>query len=142
MGSYGMWKLLTFSWLVTLVIADKGSPKAHGCQLLPVFKTFPSKYYPNKCSLTVPAFLCAGFCESKADPFKAVQREDHKDVWEIKFREDCECCSPPVNMVKVAVIENWNLQCTDGVPRNETVHLQMSTKCSCSQCRASLPLFN
>ena len=135
-----MWKVLTFSWVVTLVIADNGSPKSHGCQLLPVFKTFPSKFYPNDCSLTIPAFICGGFCESKADPGKAKQSKEHKDVWEIQFKEDCECCIPPTNRVNTHVIKEWNLQCTDGVSRNETVYLQMPTTCACSQCRASLPV--
>lgn len=136
--------MLVLLWLALLVIAesDSSSPspapnaQTYGCQLLPVLKHFPSRLYPKNCSLTVPFFVCAGFCESSVEPYRARKKAQH-DVYEIQFRGDCKCCTPVTRSVQPAEIKEWKLNCKEGIQRNETVHLRMVGECSCTQCRDS-----
>lgn len=137
--------MLVLLWLALLLIAESDSsapslaPSArkYGCQLLPVLKHFPSRLYPEECSLTVPFFVCAGFCESSVEPHRA-KKKAQNDVYEIQFREDCKCCTPVPRSVQPAEIKEWKLNCTGGIQRNETVNLRMVGECSCTQCRDSV----
>ena len=135
-------RILIVSWLVTLVIANELGldAKDYDCQLLPVVKKFPSRMYPEQCSLTIPTYICAGFCTSSVDPVKAKRRKDQKDIWEIQLKEDCGCCIPTNNRINTAFVRVWKLDCLDGVERNESVTIQWPSRCSCMQCRASLRL--
>ena len=135
--------LLIVSWLVTLVIAKELellTAKNYDCQLLPIVRKLASRIYPQECSLTVPTYVCAGFCESTAEPVKARKSKIYRDVWQIQFKENCDCCIPTNNRVNTAVVKEWKLDCLDGVERNESVVLQWPSNCSCTQCRASLRL--
>ena len=133
--------LFIVSWLVSLVIADNNlnlNARTYGCQLLPIVRGFSSRLYPQDCSLTVPTYVCAGFCESSVEPVKARRSREYDDVWQIQFKEDCGCCIPTNNRINTAVVKEWKLECLDGVDRNETVTLQWPSSCSCTQCRNSL----
>lgn len=132
--------LLIVSWLVTLVVANniKLDARTYGCQLLPVLKTVNSRLYPEDCTLTIPAYVCAGFCESSVQPVKARKSRKYKDVWQVQFKEDCGCCIPTNNRINTALIKEWKLDCLGGAERNESVTLQWPSRCSCTQCRGSL----
>lgn len=135
-----MLTLLIVCWLGALVIADSGldpNAKTYGCQLLPVVRTFTSQKYPEDCSLTVPTYVCAGFCESSVEPVKAKKHKEYKDVYQIQFKEDCSCCIPTANRMQTAVIKEWKLDCAENKVRNESVTIQWPSHCSCTQCRGS-----
>ena len=141
--SLNMRVIFIVCWLASLVIADSGSDldvKTYGCQLLPVVKTLPSQLYADECTLTIPTWICGGFCESSVEPFRARKKKNTKDVYEIQFKEDCSCCSPVANRLHTAKIEAWKLDCIGGKERNETVTLQWPTSCSCTGCRGSSKL--
>lgn len=139
-----MLRLIVVCWLsvlgIALGIADaKTSAKTYGCQLLPVVRTFPSRLYPTECTLTVPTYVCAGFCESAVEPVKAKKSKEYEDVWDIQFKQDCYCCIPTARKMHTAVIDEWKLDCpsVESEERNESVTLQWPSHCSCTQCRGS-----
>lgn len=130
--------IVIVTWLAILAISDgsdRVTAKTFGCQLLPVVKKFRSQNYEH-CTLTIPAFTCGGYCESSVEPFK-VKKKKENDVYEITLKEDCSCCTPVTNRTYVPVIDEWGLDCKDGIARNESVTLQLVERCSCTKCRSS-----
>ena len=138
--SLDMRSILVVCSLASLAIAYSGSEldvKTYGCQLLPVVKTLPSRLYADQgCTLTIPTWVCAGFCESSAEPFKA-KKKKNADVYEIQFKEDCSCCIPAAHRLHTAKVDQWKLDCIGDEERNESVTLQWPTGCTCTGCRGS-----
>jgi len=136
-----MLRLLIIYWAVALSISATDSPtkasttRTYGCQFLPILKTFDSQKYPGECKLTIPTFICAGFCESSAVPTKARKDSQHQG-WQIHFKQDCECCVP--EGMQAAFVNDWPLTCPDHQgKRTESVTFHLPHNCSCTQCRTS-----
>ena len=140
-----MLRLFIACCLAVLAIANDMSlsAKSYGCQLLPAVKTFPSQIHRG-CILTVPSFVCGGFCESSAEPVKVKRSKDSADVYQIQFQQDCSCCVAHTNLMQTAKIDEWKLQCdddtTNGPRRNESVTLKWPSQCTCTTCRDSIKL--
>lgn len=131
--------ILILCCLASMAIANSGSDidvKTYDCQLLPVVKTLPSRLYADECTLTIPTWVCAGFCESSAEPFKA-RKKKNSNYYEIQFKEDCSCCIPAAHKLRTARVKEWKLDCIGDKERNETVTLQWPTGCTCTVCRSS-----
>ena len=139
-----------YYWLVAMVMlgaaelitADRRIRPRDGCELLPVLETIPSQLYPDNCTLTVPTYICAGFCKSTERPVRDLVRPRQtvalglKDTVQMIHLKQyrCDCCSSSHNST-ITVKANFALNCKDEVHRTETVIVQLPTSCGCMRCR-------
>lgn len=137
-----MLRLVIACWLAALAIGesqlDTTSPTNYGCQLLPVLRKLRSRLYSHEgCTLTVPTYVCAGFCETSVDPVRVKKSKEYSDVYQVQFKQDCRCCIPKPRDMNTATVEVWKLKCPKNLQRNESVTLQWPSACSCTRCRSS-----